>query len=108
MNDLFKEKLMRKGVLVFFDDIFIYSKTMDEHLKQLEEVLCVLRSNQLFAKIRKASVGVSRIEYLGHVISEKGVSTDPSKIDAMLEWPVPKNIKEFRGFLGLAGYYRGL
>jgi Reverse transcriptase (RNA-dependent DNA polymerase)/RNase H-like domain found in reverse transcriptase len=105
MNDIFKE-LLRKGVLVFFDDILIYSASVEEHLKLLDRVFQILRTNQLFAKLSKCSFGVGQIDYLGYIISEVGVSTNPTKIEAMLNWPVPNNLKELRGFLGLTGYYR--
>jgi RNase H-like domain found in reverse transcriptase/Reverse transcriptase (RNA-dependent DNA polymerase)/Integrase zinc binding domain len=105
MNDIFKE-LLRKGVLVFFDDILIYSASVEEHLKLLDIVFQILRTNQLFVKLSKSSFGVGQIDYLGYIISEIGVSTDPTKIETMLNWPVPNNLKELRGFLGLTGYYR--
>ena len=66
----------------------------------------LMRINQLHAKRSKCAFVTSRVEYLGHFIEEKGVSTDPNKVKAVLEWPVPKNLKALRGFLGLAGYYR--
>ena len=105
MNSLFKQYL-RRFVLVFFDDILVYSKTWREHVDHLRIVLTILRTNTLYAKESKCSFGVTQVEYLGHIISGKGVATDPHKVEAVTGWPIPKSVKQVRGFLGLAGYYR--
>lgn len=105
MNDVFKEHL-RKFVLVFFDDILIYSKSMKEHEQHLKTVFEILKSHRLFVKKSKCEFGSEKVEYLGHVISAEGVAADYSKIQAMVEWPKPTNIKALRAFLGLTGYYR--
>jgi Reverse transcriptase (RNA-dependent DNA polymerase)/RNase H-like domain found in reverse transcriptase/Integrase zinc binding domain len=105
MNEVFK-LVSRRYVLVFFDDILIYSRTIEEHKQHLEAVLELLRQNGLQAKFSKCDFGTTQIEYLCHIISEKGVATDPKKVEAMVNWPRPKTVKELRGFLGLTGYYR--
>ncbi|KAJ0082796.1 hypothetical protein Patl1_12023 [Pistacia atlantica] len=105
MNEIFKPYL-RKFVLVFFDDILIYSKSLGEHVKHLQVVLGTLRSHQLYAKESKCKFGCHEVEYLGHLISKDGVKADPHKISAMQQWPLPRNLKALRGFLGLTGYYR--
>ena len=105
MNDLFRPYL-RKFVLVFFDDILIYSKDMETHLKHLEIVLQLLSLHQFYVNLKKCTFASSRISYLGHIISAHGVAADPEKVDAMLKWPLPKSVTELRGFLGLTGYYR--
>ncbi|KAJ3690878.1 hypothetical protein LUZ61_020042 [Rhynchospora tenuis] len=105
MNQVFKPYL-RKFILVFFDDILVYSRDQDEHLQHLEMTLTVLKENKFFAKLSKCEFGVDKLEYLGHIISADGVSTDPKKIESMKLWPTPRNVKELRGFLGLTGYYR--
>jgi len=92
--------------LVYLDDIIIFSKTVDEHLERLVRVLGRLRSAKLKLKPEKCSLFQTSISFLGHVISAEGVATDPAKIKAVLEWPVPTSVKEVRSFLGLAGYYR--
>jgi predicted aspartyl protease len=105
MNTIFAEH-MRKIMLVFFDDILIYSKSKQEHIQHLKTVLQVLRENKLFAKQSKCVFATPQVEYLGHIISDKGVSTDPQKIVAVKEWPTPQTITQLRSFLGLTGYYR--
>ncbi|GJW15685.1 ty3-gypsy retrotransposon protein, partial [Tanacetum coccineum] len=105
MNKVFRPYL-RKFVLVFFDDILVYSKTIEEHKEHLLTIFSCLREHGLYANRKKCVFAQPTIEYLGHVVSRDGVSADPSKVSAMLEWPVPKNLKELRGFLGLTGYYR--
>ncbi|CAM8965685.1 unnamed protein product [Rhodiola kirilowii] len=97
---------LRKFVLVFFDDILVYSKSLEEHGRHLEQVLEELRKNQVVINAKKSDFGRQQVEYLGHVVSKEGVSADKLKIQAMLEWPEPKTIKELRGFLGLTGYYQ--
>lgn len=105
MNQIF-EPYLRQFILVFFDDILIYSRTLEEHLNHLKKVFDILSEHKLFAKQSKCSFAQTRVEYLGHVIDENGVHTDPSKIEVMQNWPVPTNLKSLRGFLGLTGYYR--
>jgi hypothetical protein len=91
---------------VFFDDILVYSKSWEDHLVHLQIVIQILSTNSLFAKAKKCCFGVLQVDYLGHQISEQGVSVDPIKIQAVLDWPRPTTVKGIRGFLGLAGYYR--
>ncbi|KAE8696106.1 hypothetical protein F3Y22_tig00110676pilonHSYRG00061 [Hibiscus syriacus] len=105
MNELFSS-FLRKFVLVFFDDILVYSTSMKDHITHLGLVLVILQTNQLFAKMSKCFFGQTQVEYLGHIISAAGVSTDPTKVEAMRNWPIPKSLKSLRGFLGLTGYYR--
>lgn len=85
---------------------FIYSLTLDSHWEHLREVLKIMKDHQLLAKLSKCSFAKTEVEYLGHIISEKGLQTDPAKLAAVASWPKPVNIKELRGFLGLTWYYR--
>jgi len=105
MNHIFKPYL-RKFILVFFDDILVYSGDIGSHLSHLKTTLELLRQNKLFAKMSKCKFGNDEVEYLGHIVTAQGVCADPGKIQAMVDWPFPKNIKAWRGFLGLTGYYR--
>ncbi|KAL4352593.1 hypothetical protein GQ457_06G013560 [Hibiscus cannabinus] len=105
MNGIFRLYL-HKFVLIFLDDILVYSKDWQEHLRHLREVLLVLRRNRLVAKRSKCMFGRDRVEYLGHVISREGLKVDLEKVEAIQAWPTPKNVKGVRGFLGIAGYYR--
>jgi hypothetical protein len=98
--------VLRKFALVFFDDILIYSVTYEDHLKHVEQVLSILRKDQWQVKLSKCAFAQEKISYLGHVISACGVATDDSKIESIRTWPVPTNLKELRGFLGITGYYR--
>ncbi|GJS22453.1 immune-associated nucleotide-binding protein 9 [Tanacetum coccineum] len=97
MNSMFKEYL-RKFILVFFDDILVYSSTMKAYVEHLRMVLEALRQNTLYAKQSKCVFGTERVEYLYHVIIKDGVATNGSKIEAMQNWPIPANVKQLRGF----------
>jgi hypothetical protein len=104
MNDIFADQL-RKFVLVFVDDILVYSRTLPDHVQHLRIVFSILHKHKLLLKRTKCSFACPQLEYLGHTISAKGVSTDASKIVAVQNWPVPTTVKALRGFLGLTGYY---
>jgi hypothetical protein len=105
MNSIFKP-FLRKFVLVFFDDILIYSKSWEDHLQHVDKVLQLLKEKQLYAKQSKCFFRVKEVEYLGHIVSHEGVKVYPNNIKAMMDWLIPKALKNLRGFLGLTGYYR--
>jgi len=93
MNEIFQPYL-RRFVIVFFNDILIYSKTLDEHLLHLRTIFDCLLTNQFFLKKTKSTFAQVAIEYLGHIVSRNGVEADPEKLKVMTAWPVPVNIKQ--------------
>jgi len=97
---------LRKYVVVFFDDILIYSTTLHDHLIHLDNVLSKLTTAKFFLKRSKCLFAQRRLEYLGHIISQQGIQADPTKIQAMIDWPTPSSIIALCGFLGLTGFYR--
>nr|ABA94359.1 retrotransposon protein, putative, Ty3-gypsy subclass [Oryza sativa Japonica Group] len=105
MNKVFMEYL-DKFVVVFIDDILIYSRTKEEHEEHLRLALEKLREHQLYAKFSKCEFWLSEVKFLGHVISAGGVAVDPSNVESVTNWKQPKTVLEIRSFLGLAGYYR--
>ena len=105
MNRIFKAQL-DKFMVVVIDDILIYSPTEEEHTNHLRQVLQILREKRLFAKLSKCEFWLKSVAFLGHIISDAGVSVDPKKVEAITNWPRPTNVTEVQSFLGLAGYYR--
>lgn len=105
MNQLFKP-FLRHFMLVFFDDILVYSVDWALHMNHLRVVLEALQKDGFVVNKGKCSFGRKEIDYLGHIISAEGVAIDPNKVRSVLNWPTPKNVKGLRGFLGLTGYYR--
>jgi hypothetical protein len=93
-------------VVVFLDDILIYSKAEAEHEQHLHLVLGALRENQFYGKLKKCAFWLSEVAFLGHVINQQGIAVDPKNVAAVVEWKRPSSVFEIRSFLGLAGYYR--
>ena len=95
-----------KFVIVFLDDILIYSKTKTDHEQHLRQILDLLRKEQLYAKFSKCEFWLKEVQFLGHIVNDKGIHVDPAKIESVKNWHTPKTPTEIRSFLGLAGYYR--
>ena len=105
MNKVFRPYL-DQFVVVFIDDILVYSRDEQEHEQHLKIVLQTLREKKLYAKLRKCDFWLKEISFLGHIVSAEGVRVDPVKIEAVVNWKPPQSVTEVRSFLGLARYYR--
>jgi hypothetical protein len=105
MNKVFMEYL-DKFVVVFIDDILIYSKDDKEHEHHLRLIMEKLREHKLYVKFSKCEFWLNKVGFLGHIVSAEGVAVDPSKVTSVTEWESPKNAGDIQSFLGLAGYYR--
>jgi hypothetical protein len=105
MNDIFREWL-DDFVVIYIDDILIYSSSMEEHAEHLRKVFQRLRENKLYAKLEKCEFGVTEVDFLGHRITQDGLVMDDHKVKAILDWEPPKSVPALRSFLGLASYYR--
>ena len=104
-NSIFMEEL-DIFVIIFIDDILIYSKTQEDHARHIHIVLQKLREHRLYAKFSKYEFWLQEVSFLGHILSKDGIAVDPSKVQDVLDWKQPQNVHEIRSFLGLAGYYR--
>src|SRR3954462_4413005 len=98
--------LLDKCIIVYIDDILVYSKNDTDHQEHLRQVLALLRKHQLYGKTTKCEFFKTTVEYLGHVISVQGITTDPKKVETIKAWPAPTNLKELQSFLGMCNYYR--
>jgi hypothetical protein len=105
MNLVFMAEL-DKFILVFIDDILIYSKNKEDQAKHLHIVLQRLRDHQLYAKFSKCEFWLDSVNFLGHTISSEGIAVDPSKVQEVIDWKSPTSVHQICSFLGLAGYYR--
>nr|KYP71512.1 Retrovirus-related Pol polyprotein from transposon 17.6 [Cajanus cajan] len=105
MNRIFRP-FLDKFVVVFIDDILIYSRTLEEHGEHLRMVLEILKAKQLYAKLSKCEFWLDEVKFLGHVISAKGIAIDPAKVESVLQWERPRTVTDIQSFVGLAGYYR--
>ena len=105
MNHVLHE-FLGKFVIVYFDDILIYSKNLDEHIEHVRLVLVVLREQKLYANLKKCTFCVDKVVFLGFVVSGRGVEVDLEKVKAIQEWPTPRTASEVRSFHGLASFYR--
>ena len=101
MNEIFRPYL-DNFVIIYLDDILIYSKNFDKHLQHLKKVLQILRDNKLYGKLSKCEFLKPTIEFLGHVVTEHGIQVDPKKTKAIDNWPIPQTVTDLRSFLGLA------
>lgn len=97
---------LRKFVCVYLDDILIFSKTPEDHLRHLNIVLKRLREHRFYVKLKKCEFNKPEVKFLGHIVSAKGVKPDPAKVQSIMEWPAPRDVSELRSFLGLANYFR--
>nr|XP_043615572.1 uncharacterized mitochondrial protein AtMg00860-like [Erigeron canadensis] len=95
-----------KFVIVFIDDILVYSRKKTDHEQHLRSILQLLREEELYAKFSKCEFWLRQVQFLGHVVNDQGIHIDPAKIEAIKKWEAPKAPTEIRSFLGLAGYYR--
>jgi hypothetical protein len=105
MNAMFAP-LVNKCVVVYLDDILIYSRTEEEHLAHLKQVLQILRENHFYAKLKKCTFFQPETLFLGHVVGRDGIKPDPAKVTAVKGWPVPQTVTDVRSFLGLTNYFR--
>ncbi|KAJ4953627.1 hypothetical protein NE237_030459 [Protea cynaroides] len=105
MNRVFHD-MLDTSVIVFIDDILVYSKDKETHATHLRAALQRLRREKLYAKFKKCEFWLTEVAFLGHVVSADGIKVDSSKIAAIVGWDAPKSVAEIRSFLGLAGYYR--
>ncbi|MBW0579187.1 hypothetical protein O181_118902, partial [Austropuccinia psidii MF-1] len=105
VNDIFQD-LLDVYVVVYLDDIMVFSKSEEEHVTHVSTVLSRLRANNLFAKASKCLFHVSSVEYLGYVVSSEGLKMDQAKVQQILNWPPPRNLKALQSFLGFANFYR--
>ena len=93
-------------VVVYLDDILIFSRMWEEHMRHIQQVLSNLRKNKLYVNLEKCSFGMNRVQYLGYSFDEHGVHVDPAKIQFIRDWPALTTLTELRIFLGLANFYR--
>ena len=105
MNRVFKE-FLDTFVIVFIDDILVYSKSEADYQEHLRKVLTILRAEQLYAMFSKCEFWLYEVAFMGYLVSSKGITVDPVKIEAVMRWPKPTTVTEMRSFLGLVGYYR--
>jgi hypothetical protein len=105
MNEVLRA-FIGKFVVVYFDDILIYSKSMEAHLDHLRAVFTTLRDARLFGNLEKCVFCTDRVSFIAYVVTPQGIEVDQAKVEAIQEWPVPKTITQVRSFLGLAGFYR--
>ncbi|XP_073051286.1 uncharacterized protein [Primulina eburnea] len=106
LQELVFKPFLDKFVVVFIDDILVYSPSEEDHKEHLDLTLQMLREKELYAKFKKCEFWLKSVTFLVHIISKEGVSVDPKKVEAITSWPRPKTVAEIRSFLGLAGYYR--
>ncbi|CAI7785304.1 unnamed protein product [Closterium sp. NIES-54] len=104
MNHILRP-LLDECVVVYLDDILIYSKNMKEHVDHLRKVFEILRKNKFYVKLSKSDFALKKVQFLGHMVSAEGVHVDPRKIEAVKKWKVPEKMKELQLFLGFTNYY---
>ncbi|CAI7807806.1 unnamed protein product [Closterium sp. NIES-54] len=104
MNHILRP-LLDKCVVVYLDDILIYSRDMKQHIKHLRRVFEILRQEKFYVKLSKSEFALKKVQFLGHMVSAQGVHVDPKKIEAVRTWKTPENVKELQQFLGFANYY---
>jgi hypothetical protein len=105
MNEVL-HSFIGKFVVVYFDDILIYNKSLDEHSEHLRAIFGALREARLFANLEKCTFCTDRVAFLGYVVTPQGIEVDEAKIEAIKSWPIPTTLTQLRSFLGLAGFYR--
>ena len=98
--------MLDRSVIVFIDDILVYSRSREQHEEHLREILGVLRSERLYAKFSKCEFWLREVQFLGHLVNQNGILVDPAKIEAIMRWEVPRSPTEIRSLLGLDGYYQ--
>jgi hypothetical protein len=106
MNDIFRDMLNKGWLIIYMDNILIYSNNLEEHRKQTLHVLARLRENDLFLKAEKCKFNVKEVEYLGLIISKNKITMDPTKLAGIRDWPSLTNVKGVQSFLGFGNFYR--